>query len=279
MTLRTRPLRLLIAASLLLVSGLASAQVARSRAQALPVWNQNSGKVEAVLLLEPVSTTTWQLGNTRLDSALGVGSGDTLGLLCDRKAGLGSAIGSLADNCLLASVGGSARDARQASAGATVSRKGSRLGIGIGNSRDTLPSWLAAGKANSRVNQNALTLIGEKNIGREATVSIAGTLARARLVAPSAVPELADRWDIKTLSVGTSVGRFGANVIGRVVDSPLQPGRWEGLDLGLSWRTPWSGQLSVGAENVVTRGRNPFAPGNAEKDEGAVPYVRYQQDL
>jgi hypothetical protein len=269
---------MLLAAGLLLATGIASAQVARSRAQALPVWNQQSGKVEAVLLLEPVSTATWQLGNTRLDSALGVGSGDTLGLLCDRKAGLGSAIGSLADNCLLASVG-SARDARQTSAGATLSRKGTRLGVGIGSSRDTLPSWLAAGKANARVNQNALTLIGEKNIGREATVSIAGTLARARLVAPSAVPELADRWDIKTLSVGTTVGRFGANVIGRVVDSPLQPGRWEGLDLGLSWRTPWSGQLSVGAENVVTRGRNPFAPSEADKDEGAVPYVRYQQDL
>lgn len=269
---------MLVAAGLLLASGIASAQVARTRAQALPVWNQSNGKVEAVLLLEPVSTATWQLGNTRLDSALGVGNGDTLGLLCDRKAGLGSAIGSLADNCLLASVGNS-RDARQASAGATLSRKGTRLGIGIGNSRETLPSWLTAGKANSRVSQNALTLIGEKNIGREATVSIAGTLARARLVAPAAVPELADRWDIRTLSVGTSVGRFGANVIGRVVDSPLQPGHWEGLDLGLSWRTPWSGQLSVGAENVVTHGRNPFAPGNADKDEGAVPYVRYQQDL
>lgn len=276
---RLRPLRRLIAASLLLaVTGVASAQVARPKAQALPVWNQNSGKVEAVLLLEPVSTATWQFGNTRLDSALGVGSGDTLGLLCDRTAGLGSAIGSLADNCLLASLG-TTRNARQTSAGATLSRNGAKLGLGVGNSRDTLPAWLSPGKAGSRVNQNTLTLIGEKNIGREATVSIAGTIARARLVAPEAVPQLADRWNIKSLSVGTSVGRFGANVIGRVVDSPMQPGRWEGLDLGLSWRTPWSGQLSVGAENVVTRGRNPFAPNSANQDEGAVPYVRYQQDL
>ena len=278
MTSPARHLRRLLAASLLLVAGAASAQVARPHAQALPVWNQDSGKVEAVLLLEPVSTATWQFGNTRLDSALGVGSGDTLGLLCDRKAGLGSAIGSLADNCLLASLG-SSRGARQTSAGATLSRNGARLGIGIGAARDTLPNWLSPGKGGSRVNQNTLTLIGEKNIGREATVSIAGTLARARLVSPESVPQLADRWDIKTLSVGTRVGRFGANVIGRVVDSPLQPGRWEGLDLGLSWRTPWSGQLSVGAENVVTRGRNPFAPGDGSDEEGAVPYVRYQQDL
>lgn len=275
--LRARPLRRLLAASLMLVAGVASAQVARPRPQALPVWNQSSGKVEAVLLLEPVSTASWQFGNTRLDSALGVGSGDTLGLLCDRRAGLGSAIGSLADNCLLASLGTS--HTRQATAGATLSRSGARVGVGVGNSRDTLPGWLAPGKAGSRVNQNTLTLIGEKNIGREATVSIAGTLARARLVAPEAVPQLADRWNIKSLSVGTNVGRFGANVIGRVVDSPTQPGHWEGLDLGLSWRTPWSGQLSVGAENVVTRGRNPFAPNTGKPDDGAVPYVRYQQDL
>lgn len=278
MTSRARLLCRFVAAGLLAAAGAASAQVARPRPQALPVWNQDNGKVEAVLLLEPVSTATWQFGNVRLDSALGVGTGDTLGLLCDRKAGLGSAIGTLADNCLLASLG-NARGAKQAGAGATVTRKGVRVGVGVNNSSDTLPAWLAPGRANSRVNQNALTLIGEKNIGREATVSIAGTLARARLVSPDAVPELADRWDIKTLSVGTSVGRFGANVIGRVVDSPMQPGRWEGLDLGLSWRTPWSGQLSVGAENVVTRGRNPFAPTVGDEEEGAVPYVRYQQDL
>jgi len=35
----------------------------------------------------------------------------------------------------------------------------------------------------------------------------------------------------------------------------------------------------VGAENVVTRGKNPFSTGDAEQDEGTVPYVRYEQDL
>ena len=52
------------------------------------------------------------------------------------------------------------------------------------------------------------------------------------------------------------------------------------LGLGLSWRTPWSGQLTVGADNLVTRGKNPFAPAASQgDDEGAVPYVRYEQDL
>ena len=62
-----------------------------------------------------------------------------------------------------------------------------------------------------------------------------------------------------------------------MVNVPGESDVWQGLGLGLTWRTPWSGQLSVGAENVITRGKNPFA--NSEQDEGTVPYVRYQQDL
>ena len=111
------------------------------------------------------------------------------------------------------------------------------------------------------------------------TPSCIGTWARARLIPVGDVPGLADRWNTKSMSVGAGVGSFGANIVGRVVDTPTNAGRWEGLDVGLTWRTPWSGQLTVGAENVVTRGKNPFSAGNAEADEGTVPYVRYEQDL
>jgi hypothetical protein len=90
---------------------------------------------------------------------------------------------------------------------------------------------------------------------------------------------LVNEWDSKSLTVGGGYGPFSANIIGRVVDAPGKPGKWEGLGLGLTWRTPWSGQLTVGAENVITRGKNPFAPRNESNDEGTVPYVRYQQDL
>lgn len=266
----TRHLSLSIAASLLLATG-AHAQVTKGRTEVLPVWNQHSGKVEAVLVLEPMSAKAWQFGNTRLDTALGVGSGQ-LGLICAPRAGLASAIGNLVDNCRLASFGG---------AGASIGRSGGRVGLGIANSRDTLPAWLVPGsRSAARIEANSLTLMGEKNLGREATVAIGGTIARAHLLSPAAVPTLADRWDIKTLTVGANVGQFGANIIGRVVDSPASADRWQGLSLGLTWRTPWSGQLSVGADNVVTHGRNPFAPSvDGRDEEGAIPYVRYQQDL
>jgi hypothetical protein len=256
----------------------AHAQAAKSRAEALPVWNQSNGKVEAVLLLEPMSAGRWKFGNTTLEAALGVGSGNQLGLICDRSSGLAT-IGNLADNCKLATLG-SRPDVRQAAAGASLSRNGGRIGLGVGSSRDVLPAWLTpGGKDASRLEQNTLTLIGQKNVGREAKVSIGGTIARARLVSAESVPALADRWDVKTLSLGANVGRFGANVIGRVVESPESDERWSGLGLGLTWRTPWSGQLSVGADNVVTRGKNPFAPRTGDDQEDTVPYVRYQQDL
>ena len=63
----------------------------------------------------------------------------------------------------------------------------------------------------------------------------------------------------------------------RIVASIGESGEFWGVQ-GLTWRTPWSGQLSVGADNVVTRGKNPFSTANQD-DEGTVPYVRYQQDL
>ena len=63
-----------------------------------------------------------------------------------------------------------------------------------------------------------------------------------------------------------------------MIETPGQP-RFEGVGLGVTWRTPWSGQLTLGAENVLTRGRNPFSPVGETEDEGAVPYVRYEQDL
>lgn len=260
----------------------AHAQATRTDATFLPVWNTN-GKLEAVLQLEPSATPAagarWRVGGNTLDAAFGVAAGDTLGLVCDRKSGLATTIGNLANHCMLATLDGDSSD-RQFTAGTSLSRGSGRLGLILGNARDTLPAWLSPNSKTSRLDQNSLTLYGQKNIGREATVSIGGTLARARLIPADDIPsEVADRWTTKSITVGAGVGNFGANIIGRVIDTPGLPGQWGGLALGLTWRTPWSGQLTVGAENVVTRGKNPFAPSNSDKDEGTVPYVRYEQDL
>lgn len=273
--------------AVLLALGTATGAHAQSTAKGrdaavLPVWNQASGKLEAVLLLEPtgnrVSGGKWKFGNTTLDTSFGLDAGNSLGLVCDRKSGLTRGIGNLIDHCMVAAL--DPDSSRQASVGTSLSRPGGKLGLTVGSSRDQLPTWLSPSSRPSRVDQNSLTIYGQKNIGREATVSIGGTWARARLIPAADMPaSVTDRWTSKSFAVGAGLGDFGANIVGRVIDTPAQAGHFEGLDFGLTWRTPWSGQLSVGAENIVTRGKNPFAPGNSDEDDGTVPYVRYEQDL
>ena len=280
--------------ALLLALGVATGAAAQSTARrgdqtVLPVWNDTSGKFEAYLVLEPTEDAEtgarFRFGNTSLDATFGLQAGDSLALLCKFKNGVGSAIGSLANNCLLASLGdGLDADSgsRHVSATAALSRGGGKLGLTAGSGHDTLPPWLMPGVVGQgKADIRDLGVFAQKNIGSQGYVSIAGTVAKARLVPASQVPELTDRWSSKSLTVGGGFGAFGASIVGHVVDTPGEP-KWSGLGLGLTWRTPWSGQLTVGADNVVTRGKNPFsAAGNgaAADGDGTVPYVRYEQDL
>lgn len=281
MSLRTVPLLTTFLLAFAMAGGVHAQSPGAVGQAALPVWNND--KLEAMLLLEPASGDAgarWKFGQTSLDAAFGLQDGDTLGLLCDRKSGLAGAIGNLAESCSVAALGGGlgSQAGQRASATASVARAGNRLGLSFGTGRDLLPSWLAPRGA--RFEQTDLTVFAQKSFGSEAVVSIGGTVAHARLVPADQVPALADRWSSKSLSIGGGIGDFGASIVGRVVDVPGQPEQWQGLGVGLTWRTPWSGKLTVGAENVVTRGRNPFSPAyNGDEDEGTIPYVRYEQDL
>jgi hypothetical protein len=273
--------------SLLLAFGVAAGAHAQSskRDQAvLPVWNQSSGKVEAVLLLEPATSggaSRLRFGDSSLDAAFGIEAGNSLGVFCDRKTGLASALGNLANNCMLASFGDG--QSRRASGTAAFNAGENRVGVTAGTGSGTLPGWLSPGTrvGATKVDVNDLTVFAERNIGREGVVSIAGTMAKATLMTPAEATSLglSDQWTSRSLSIGGGYGRFGASIVGHVVETPGQP-KWEGLGLGLTWHTPWSGQLTVGADNLVTRGKNPFTPTiDGRDDEGTMPYVRYEQDL
>lgn len=85
--------------------------------------------------------------------------------------------------------------------------------------------------------------------------------------------------DQLSLSLGLDVGSLRGAIIGHVVSSDdpvLASKRWTTLDLGVSWRTPWSGELSVGAQNLWA------APLNSPRDadnQARTPYIQYRQDL
>ena len=277
--------RLMLALGIALAAATgASAQEKRNQT-VLPVLD-TSGKVEAFLVLEPASVNPasrqWRFGENRFDAAFGLEAGSSLALLCSPGSSFNGAVSSLARNCQLASVGDSALGSRRTSATAIMSRPGGGFGLTLGEGRDTLPSWISPSRAAStgQVDLHDLTVFAKKDVGDDAYVSLAGTLAKATLIPSAAAPaNLSDHWTSRSLSVGGGIGRFSANIVGQVVDTPGLP-KWEGVGLGVSWRTPWSGQLTVGADNVITRGKNPFSKmiDNAD-DEGAVPYIRYQQDL
>jgi hypothetical protein len=88
---------------------------------------------------------------------------------------------------------------------------------------------------------------------------------------------------VGSLSLAGGRGNFGGEITGQMIEVPGQSSRYSTLGAGVTWRTPWKAKLSVGADNIVTRGKNPFGLPDAREvqgeDEGRVPYVRYQQDL
>lgn len=93
--------------------------------------------------------------------------------------------------------------------------------------------------------------------------------------------------DQSTLSFGVDHGPLSGALVERTIQpqvaipgSPLTARRWSSIDLGVTWRLPWRGELSVGAQNLWSSGgapaNSPVGPG---PDQSRTPYVQYHQDL
>jgi hypothetical protein len=97
--------------------------------------------------------------------------------------------------------------------------------------------------------------------------------------------------DQKALSFGIDHGPVSGSIIGRSmqpeVNNPGMPNtglypdrRWNSIDLGVTWRLPWQGSLSFGAQNVWSSGNATNTPaGPPQPDQSRTPYVQYHQDL
>jgi hypothetical protein len=95
-----------------------------------------------------------------------------------------------------------------------------------------------------------------------------------------------DTLDQKALSFGVDHGSLSGVLIGRTMQpQPGMPGgfsadkRWNSIDLGVTWRLPWRGALSVGAQNLWSSGTPANTPVGPEPDQSRTPYVQYHQDL
>jgi len=93
--------------------------------------------------------------------------------------------------------------------------------------------------------------------------------------------------DQKALSFGIDHGSLSGTLVGRTMepDSSIPGGiiapdkHWNSIDLGVTWRLPWRGSLSVGAQNLWSSGTPANTPAGPEPDQSRTPYVQYHQDL
>ena len=279
----------------------------------LPLWNNQNGQVDGVLLIEPSvlpSLPSQRIIRPSAPSA-GKGLGLRAGLSLEANPGMGvlcnngsviTSVGSMAGHCMLVNLGGQsnsplpgsktgvngllqmqrARTTLTGSLGLGNETLGGATPVGATGADRRLLDSLLGGNTASLDTRNA-SLIGQVSLGTQSWVSIGGTLARVRLIPTDQLPGgLPPEWNTGSLVLSGGVGNFGGEITGQMIEVPGQPARYSSLGAGVTWRAPWRAKISVGADNLVTRGKNPFglpdaAP--AETDEGRVPYVRYQQDL
>lgn len=148
-------------------------------------------------------------------------------------------------------------------------------------------SYAAPGSAVNPIETRDLGLSGQYRLTPDTALSLSASWGDLWTQSP-ALPGASQSWNQAALRVGMSYGPFSGGITGRVVradgagSDPASD--WSGLDLGVSWRTPWRGELSFGAENLISRGdinALPEVPQTTQSDPSAArtPYVRYKQDL
>ncbi|MGA7437168.1 MAG: hypothetical protein WBW32_03445 [Luteibacter sp.] len=181
--------------------------------------------------------------------------------------------------------------------GATYSGSGYSLGIGVGSSRPNgagaaLPRVVSGLTTASGLPFSALSSSTELNahgrleLGGRSGIDLGASVGRVRLTPGNLLGMGAV--DQKSLSLGVDRGPLYGAITGRTmqpeagtVNALNADRRWNAIDLGVTFRLPWRGELSVGAQNVWSSGSGEpsTGPNIREPDQSRTPYVQYHQDL
>lgn len=130
----------------------------------------------------------------------------------------------------------------------------------------------------------SLNARGQVSLAPDTSMDLGASVGRVKFL-PGSGLATDDALDQTTLSFGIQHGAVRGSIVGHVLEPDLpgaglsQSQRWSSVDLGVSVRLPWRGELNFGAQNVWTSGRTPLLFGPGATDQGRVPYVQYHQDL
>ncbi|MGA9421533.1 MAG: hypothetical protein WBW61_04170 [Rhodanobacteraceae bacterium] len=130
----------------------------------------------------------------------------------------------------------------------------------------------------------ALVARGSWRIGGPTTLDFGASVGQGHFLSFGQDGALVPGIDLNqaSLSLGVGAGSIRGVIVGHLLtgDTPVLPGgRWTTLDLGVSWRTPWQGELSVGAQNLFALPGKPPLARDADPAQTRMPYIQYRQDL
>lgn len=136
-----------------------------------------------------------------------------------------------------------------------------------------LPDFDSSAQLNAR---------GRVAVGGQSGIDLGASVGRIRLL-PGNVLGI-NALDQKALSFGVDHGPVSGTIVGRTMQPALPGGyygdkRWSSIDLGVTLRLPWQGELSIGAQNLWSSGTSTPTPAGPEPDQSRTPYVQYHQDL
>lgn len=140
---------------------------------------------------------------------------------------------------------------------------------------DGLSSFDSSSQLNAR---------GRVALGSHSGIDLGASVGRIHLLPGNLLG--IDTLDQKAVSLGIDHGTLSGVLTGRSME-PLAgvsgnygtTRRWNSIDLGVTWRLPWRGSLSVGAHNLWSSGTPANTPAGPEPDQSPTPYVQYHQDL
>jgi len=192
---------------------------------------------------------------------------------------------------------------RSGEIGAGYANNAVKLDLSVGQSRTTRSNGLLEANANlPRVlptdgaaiaapllfpdsTSTDITARGQIHILPDTQLDLGASRGRVHFL-PSATLPGSDDLNQTTISLGVEHGPVSGTIVGRTLQpalpgGSLDPGqRWSGIDLGVSVRLPWQGELSFGAQNVWSSGKQPLLnPQDVSPDQTRVPYVQYHQEL
>jgi hypothetical protein len=142
----------------------------------------------------------------------------------------------------------------------------------------TLPGALASGLQS----QTALFAKGRWRLDDDTALDVGASYGHGTAMPLGSIGSALPGIDLDqlSLSLGLDAGSLRGAIVGHVLrsDDPALIGKkWTALDLGVSWRTPWRGEISVGAQNLWS------APLDTARDtdpaQARTPYIQYRQDL